>query len=215
MLTLLSGHAIGKNASQSRLSSLTGSFVIGAVLMTTLVVSFLVYVLLAVSRHNPSTFLWAIASGFSLGLSVAVWVFYYRRQRGTALWVPRGFARYLSDRTKATHEPAEAFGLGLSSVASEMLFLIAPLYIAALSIVSLPTSLHLLGLFVYVATASSSLVLVNMLVGSGHKLSGIQKWREANKRFLQFIAGSALAVLGFYVYVDHVVSATVVLRGGM
>jgi uncharacterized membrane protein (DUF485 family) len=30
----------------------------------------------------------------------------------------------------------------------------------------------------------------------------IQKWREHNKRFLQFAAGSALIVLGVYFYVD-------------
>ena len=215
MLTLLSGHAIGSKTSQARLARLTGGFVAGAVLMTTLTVAFLVYLVSSVFGKTPSPLLWAVASGFALGLAVAVWIFYYRRERGTALWVPRSFARHLSERTKATKESAEAFGLGLTSVVSESLFILAPVSIAALSIVSLPRSLQIAGLAFYVITASFSLILVYMLVGSGHRLSRIQKWRETNKRFLQFIAGSALAVLGFYLYVNHVVAATVISRGGM
>jgi hypothetical protein len=215
MLTLLSGHAIGNKASQARVARLTGGFVGGAVLMTTLIVSFLVCTITTLLGRDISPLLWAVASGFSLGLAVAVWIFYYRRERGTALWIPRGFARYLSNRTKATKESAEAFGLGVSSVISELLFIIAPALIGALSIISLPRSLQLLGLMLYVVVSTFSLILVYVLVGSGHKLSRIQKWRETNKRFLQFIAGSALAVLGFYLYVNHVVVTAVVARGGM
>jgi len=215
MLTLLSGHAIGGKASQARVTRLTGGFVVGAITMTTLIVSFLTYVLITLAGKNFSPLLWATASGFSIGLSVAVWIFYYRRERGTALWIPRSLARYLSNRTKATKESAEAFGLGLSSIASESLFIIGPSSIAALSIATLPRSLQLFGLVTYVVVASFSLILVYMLVGSGHRLSRIQKWRETNKRFLQFIAGSALAVLGFYIYVNHVIVATIISRGGV
>jgi hypothetical protein len=51
-----------------------------------------------------------------------------------------------------------------------------------------------------------TLFSVWILIGSGHKLSAIQKWREDNKGFLQFAAGGALAVLGFFVYVCKIIS---------
>jgi hypothetical protein len=61
----------------------------------------------------------------------------------------------------------------------------------------------------------SSLLIVNGLIGSGHKISSIQKWRENNKRFLQFAAGSGLLILGCYLYVDKVVAVSVALHGAL
>jgi hypothetical protein len=40
-----------------------------------------------------------------------------------------------------------------------------------------------------------------VLVSGGHRMSELQKWRETNKHFLQFASGSALAILGVFVYV--------------
>ena len=48
--------------------------------------------------------------------------------------------------------------------------------------------------------------MVTLMVGGGKKLSRIQKWREQNKRFIQFAAGSALFVLGFFIYANEVVT---------
>lgn len=209
MLTLLSGHAIGSKTSQARVYRMTGGFVAGAMIMTTLIVSFLSYTASVVFGATVHPLAWAFASGISLGLAFGVWIFYYRKERGTALWIPRSMARFLSERTKHTKHTAESFSLGLSSVIAELLFIIAPATIAAFALVSLPTDLQLLGIALYVFIASLALLSVYVMVGSGHKLSRIQRWREDNKRFLQFAAGSALAVLGFYVYVNEVVVTTV------
>ena len=215
MLTLLSGHAIGSKTSQARLSRLTGGFVAGAIVMTTLIVSFLSYSASVLHGGAVSPLAWAIASGVSLGLGLGVWIFYYRKERGTSLWIPRGMARFLSERTKSTKHAAESFSLGLTSVVAELLFIVGPAAIASFALVSLPEDLQLLGIALYVFIASLPLLVVFVMVGSGHKLSRIQRWREDNKRFLQFAAGSALAVLGFYVYVNEVVVATVAVAGAL
>jgi len=55
-------------------------------------------------------YLWSIVCGILLGLAIAVWLFYYRREKGTSLWIPRDFAEYLTNRTKSTKTIAEAFG---------------------------------------------------------------------------------------------------------
>jgi hypothetical protein len=73
--------------------------------------------------------------------------------------------------------------------------------------------MQLAGIAIYTTISLFSLLVVNALIGSGHKLSRIQKWREDNKRFLQFAAGSGLLVLGFYLYVDHIVAASGVVAG--
>lgn len=213
MLTLLSGHAIGAKTAHTKLLRLTGGFLLGVAVMTLLLMSTTAYVVQrSVGAHVPLV-LWAVGCGLLFGLGVAVWAFYYRKEQGTSLWLPRSIARYLSDRTKATHRSVEAFSLGLTSVMGELIFIIAPVLISALVLVQLPPLWQLAGVLLYTAISLFSLLIVNGLVGSGHKLSRIQKWREENKRFLQFAAGGGLLVLGFYVYVDQVLSVTVLAQG--
>lgn len=215
MLTLLSGHAIGSKTAHTRLLRLTSSFSLGVAVMTLLLLSFIAFVLQhSFGSHTP-LLAWAVACGLVLGLGVAVWAFYYRRETGTSLWIPRSMARYLSERTKATKLNTEAFGLGLSSVVAELLFIIAPMAISALMLIQLEPVWQLVGVALYTFISLLSLLIVWGLIGSGHKLSRIQKWREDNKRFLQFAAGSGLLILGFYVYVDQVVTATAVAHGGL
>lgn len=214
MLTLLSSHTIGKKTPHTRLLSMSGAFLFGVAIMTILVVSFATYLV----QHLFSEALplaWAIGSGLLLGVGVAVWVFYYRREPGTALWIPRSMARFLTDRTKATRQGAEAFGLGLSSVAGEMLFIIAPIAIAALALSQLEPLWQIVGIGVYTIVSLLSLGIIFVLIGGGHKLSRIQKWREENKHFLQFAAGGGLLILGFFVYVEHVIAVTVMAQGGI
>ena len=204
-LTLMSGHALGKRHSQGRLLKLLGGFLFGALSMTGLLFVGLLYAfefLLDGGAIPP--IVWAALCGTLFGLGVAVWMFYYRKGKGTLLWIPRGMAQYLATRSKRTKSTAEAYALGLTSVCGELLFVIAPLGVAVLVSLTLAPMLQVAALLLYVAISLSSLALVAALVASGHKISRIQRWREDNKAFLQFVAGTSLLVLGFYLYVNEV-----------
>lgn len=214
MLTLMSGHAIGSKSSHAKLLRLTNTFSLGVAIMTLLLLSFIAFVLQQYFSNDIPAVVWASACGLLIGLGVAVWAFYYRRNPGTSLWIPRGMARYLSDRTKSTKQSAEAFGLGMSSVIGELIFIFAPMTISALALLQLDSGMQLVGIVMYTFISLLSLLVVNGLIGSGHKLSRIQKWREDNKRFLQFAAGSGLLILGVYIYVDKVIAASA-LSGGV
>lgn len=205
VLTLLSGHALGAKHSQARVLRLTFGFVTGVGVMTLLALSFFALVLQQIFGEAPQI-VWAIACGLLVGVGLAVWLFYYRRDKGTTLWIPRAFAHYLSDRSKATKDGVEAFSLGLTSVVSEILFIGAPLLISALVLTELPGAWQILGIVIYAVVSLLTLFSVWVLIGSGHRLSEIQKWREQNKHFLQFAAGGALLVLGFFVYVFKLAS---------
>lgn len=215
VLTLLSGHAIGSKTAHTKLLRLTCSFLCGVAVMTALLLSFAAFTLQHLFGTMAPPMVWAVACGLLLGLGIAVWAFYYRRETGTSLWLPRGMARYLSNRTKATKASAEAFNLGLGSVLAEILFILAPVAVSALVLIQLPTAWQFAGIGLYLAISLLSLIIVWALIGSGHKLSQIQKWREDNKRFLQFAAGSGLIVLGFYVYVEHVAAVSALAHGGI
>jgi len=209
MLTLLSSHTIGKKRSHSRLLLLTHSFALGAGVMTMLLLSFIALILSYVLSSASSYMLaWTITCGVLAGVGVSVWLFYYRKQAGTTLWLPRGIARFLSQRTRATNQSAEAFSLGLTSILGELLFIAAPILMSALILIHLPAVWQLVGIALYTIVSLGSLLVVNALIGSGHSISRIQKWRESNKSFLQFSAGTGLLALGFYVYVEQVVTET-------
>lgn len=212
MLTLLSGHAIGKRTAHGRLMRLTCSFLTGVGIMILLLVSFSAFVLQHSFDSQIPLLVWATAAGLLIGLGVAVWAFYYRHEKGTSLWIPRGIARHLADRTKATKSSAEAFGLGLTSGIGELVFTFAPMLVAALVLIQLEPLWQLIGIAVYLFISLLSLLIVYVMIGGGHKLSRIQKWRETNKRFLQFTGGAGLLILGFYLYVEKV--ASVVMTGG-
>jgi hypothetical protein len=213
MLTLLSGHAIGSKAAHVKVLRLTNAFTLGVALMTILLLSFIAFLF----QHSFGSIVppvaWAASAGLMMGLGVAVWAFYYRRNPGTSLWIPRGMARYLSERTKNTKSSAEAFTLGLGSVVGELIFIIAPLTVSALAMLQLEPVLQVAAVIIYTCISLFSLVIVNGLIGSGHKLSTVQKWRESNKRFLQFAAGSGLLILGLYVYVENVVAVSFTITG--
>jgi len=206
VLTLLSGHAIGAKHSHARVLRLTFGYVVGVGVMTLLALSFISLIFLHLFGTEAPQFVWAVACGLLIGVGLAVWFFYYRREKGTSLWIPRSFARHLSDRSKATKSGVEAFSLGLTSVISELLFIAAPMIISALVIIQLPGAWQLVGIGIYSIVSMLTLFSIWVLISSGHRLSTIQKWREDNKHFLQFAAGGALAVLGFFVYVCKILT---------
>lgn len=214
MITLLSGHAIGKKLAAKRTLRLVGAFLAGTLIMTALIVSTLSYTASVFFGHSATPMAWGTLASAMIIIGLVVWVFYYRRGPGTLLWVPRGLAKLLSKRIHATQMSAEAFSLGLTSVCMELLFIITPAVAAAFAIIALPTDLQLAGVAAYVILASLSMLGVAAFIGSGHNISRLQRWREANKRFLQFAGGSALIVLAFYLYVNLVITPVVVARAG-
>ena len=208
VLTLLSGHSLSRKRSQFRVFRLTTSFVSGVATMSLLILSFFALFLGYISTDDNHILLWSIISGLLIGVGIAVWIFYYRPGEGTRLWLPRGIASFLTDRTKATKRSAEAFSLGTTTVLGELPFLIAPLAVSAYALIHLPTTWQVVGIALYVIISMSSLGVVWMLVGGGHKLSAIQAWREKHKMFLQFIAAAGLLVLGAYTFVNEALVAS-------
>lgn len=212
-LTLMSGHALGKKTAHGRLIRLVGSFIGGVGVITLLLLSTASFLFSQLFPYGTPMLIWAMVCGAIIGVAVAVWIYYYKQQRGTSLWIPRSIANYLNDRSKATKRPAEAFGLGLTSVLSEILFLFAPLLVASLVLIRLSPALQLTGIALYVIISLLPLLVFSAIIGGGRTLARIQRWRESNKRFLQFSAGSALFALGIYVYVEQVIVSGILALG--
>lgn len=215
MMTLMSGQALGKKTAHTRVMRMMAGFILGTMVMIALIISFVALLLGNLLPTGLPTLGWAGLAGLMVGIGIAVWVFYYRHHHsGTVLWLPRPFADYLSARARKTRLSAEAFGLGLVSVFAEVLFTVAPIALAAVLLLQLDTPLQLAGLISYVLIACLPLLIILVVVGGGRSLARVQRWRENNKRFLQFTAGSALVLLGGYLYVDFVLQRMVGVAGG-
>lgn len=206
VLTLLSSHAIGRETRRAKVLSLTGTYIFGNAIMVALIVSSVSFILSAILPKTNHTLLWAIAAAWIIAVGVAVWTIYFRRREGTALWIPRSFAKFLNKRTKHAMSSAETFSLGLVSALIEVLFTSAPILITSLVLIELPGYMQLSGLALYTLAVITPMLIIYVLIGNRIKLSHIQKWRENNKRFLQFAAGSGLMILGAFIYVSCVLA---------
>ena len=202
MATSLSGHALGRRLAAKRTLRLLGGFLLGAVIMTLLCVTFTTYTIGIFAP--PSLTLWTGLAVALLFVGLAVVLFYYRHTDGTELWIPRSFAHFLRKRTAKANLVVESFSLGLASVVSEIIFIIVPIIAASCAIITLPEKWQLVGVCLYTLLASIGLTTVIALIGGGQKLSHIQRWREHNKQFLQFASGLGLIILGFFIYVTVV-----------
>ena len=183
---------------------LVAGFLGGALTMTLLIVSFLGYLTTGFYREIVTVPAWMTVAALLVGAGIITWLSYYRRGEGTSLWIPRSFARFLRQRIARTTLAAEAYSLGLVSVVSESVFIVVPALAAAMALATLPFGWQLIGVILYTTIASLGMFSVTALIGSGHSISRIQRWREQNKRFLQFAAGTGLVVLGFYLYASQV-----------
>ena len=198
VLTLLSSHSLGKQRSHLRVLHLSMSYVIGTFVSTLALVCSVAFVM-SYATNAQSYRGWAIVAGLSAGVGTAVLFFYYRKGKGTMLWLPREAAETLTQRAKKTTKGYEAFSLGLSTIVAELPFLIAPVAVVTVLVSDQMNDVSALGwMLLYSGLVTLPLLFVVILISGGHRISTIQRWRESNKTFLQVTSGGALIVLGIF-----------------
>lgn len=206
VLTSLSARHLGFNGSHTSLLRLCASYVLGVFASVIALVLALAYIFQSLTSLS-SSLLWASVSGYSAAIGVIVLLFYYREGRGTVLWLPRSIAKFLQNRTSKTSLSIESFSLGIMTVVAELPFILAPMAIVAMTLQGHTSGFRLLALAAYGIIAVLPLLLIVWLVGGGTKISRIQKWREANKGFLQFAAGAGLIVVSAYIFVTYCIGS--------
>ena len=200
VLTLLSSHTIGRRLPNTRLLSLNFWYILGVIVMVTLLA------LGAMSLQR-----WALtvigdgAEFVTLGLiplvALLMVLFYYRRGRGTRLWLPRPAADYITSRAKRTKSSVEAFSLGMTTAVTELPFAIAPLAIVALAFQGFSNDQWVRLAISYALAVTLPLMFVAVYLSSGHKISSVQAWRENAKEFLNWTSAAALLLLTLYLVV--------------
>ena len=202
-LTLLSGHSLKKRKAQRRLLHLNTAYISGVFGLTALLV--IAFQALTRILPNNTTAIWVAIALLSLIVGVAIAKTYYRRGKGTVLWIPRQLALLISTRAQKTKDPVEAFSLGMLTVVAE-LPLSATLFAAIGLLSSSLDQPYQLGVAaVYAITVSLPLIVITVMISGGHRLSTIQRWRENNKSFLQYSAGAGMILIALYIVTFYLV----------
>ncbi len=200
MLTVINSHAIGSGKRHSNILKLSTAYIAGALISTAGLLSLVTYFFRSVLSISTDPAAWVIVCVLVVGVGWAVLLFYYRKTKGTRLWLPRSIVEKLTARAKKTSSTAGALGFGLMTVFIELPFLIAPLALAGAVLGTLLPTEQGVGVIAYAVAANVPLVIVTVLLGGGHKISAIQRWRESNKQFLQWTSGLTLILLGIYLF---------------
>lgn len=208
LLTLLSGHALSRKSSTARLLALSFHYVLGVLAATGGLMLLAVYLF---SFHDlvNSKPMWLAIAAFAAVMGVIIALFYYRRGKGTTLWLPRSIADFLVHRTKATKNNFESFLLGFGSILTELIFILSPIMVAGILLAGKPSLPQLSGIALYTLIATLPVIIFATLIAGGHKVSALQSWREKNKRFLQMSAGIGMVALALYLLVYHVMEVAV------
>ena len=199
VLTRLSSHTIGAGKSQRRLLVLSLFYIVGVIVATSAATLGIAAKLTWVATFGEEWPVWLVTGLLPL-IGVLTILFYYRRDRGTKLWLPRPFIDYLMGRAKKTRSSVEAGMLGAATVVGELPFLLAPIGIVSLWIcLFAPVEQWVSLSILYAFVVSLPLVFLALYISSGHKISVVQNWRERNKTFLQWTSGVALILLDVYI----------------
>ena len=197
MLTLY--HAVLGSKVKKRARALGRNYMLGAGLFNMLVVTACCFVVLVIFSGVMTEPAVMIMCGVLMMLAGGIWFLYYRKSEGTELWVPRGFAKFISERAEETDDNVEAFSLGMAMAAGEMPFGIALVVMAANSILALPQSTQIMAILLYVAMAEMPMIILQVAIRNGKTVVEIQRWRVRNKNFLKIMTGICYVVLAVFV----------------
>ena len=200
VLTLLSSHTIGRRLPNTRLLNLNFWYILGSIAMITLLqLGTIALLRSAISQNTALTTLITLSVVPLIALLMVL--FYYRRGRGTQLWLPRPAAEYITTRAKRTKSSVEAFTLGAATAMTELPFIVAPLAIVAFVLEGFASDKWLALSLLYAIAACLPLIFVALYISSGHKISSVQRWRENAKDFLKWTSAAALILLTLYLVV--------------
>lgn len=185
-------HYVYGKFSKKRASDLTFFFILGTEI-TASCMFLATYILVAVifadlPRVTTDIIAWVLV-GITISLSVASLFFYYRRGKGTKLFIHRKIANSIIYHAKTAKTRSDAFTLGALCGTPELLFTLPLFIITSGEILRLSIN-HPANTFLtllYIIIPVFPLLITRWLFYRGHNLADIQRSRVHNKNFTRFI----------------------------
>ncbi len=141
---------------------------------------------------------WMMVSiGALAACSLVMLLGYFRDSKGTELWLPKNFSRFIAKRAKCTDDNIEAFSLGMLSAFAELPLTAAIYFVVANCLLNV--QMPLLVALLYVAIVAIPMVILKVSIKTGRNVVSAQKWRIRNKRFAKLFSCSGFIVLAMFV----------------
>lgn len=197
-LILLYHASLGKDI-KKKTKELSLNFILGFSLFTGLAVSSICFFILVIFGGVMPVSGIVVLVGALVVMAFFVWLVYYRRKtKGTELWIPRSFARFISERANKTDDNVESFSLGMLVACAEMPFAVMLMIVAGNSIVNMPQAMQIISVLVYVILAAAPMWICQVLVNRGDTVVDVQKWRVRNREFFKVMGGVGFITLGIF-----------------
>lgn len=187
---LLFLHYASGKYSKRKLDKLSLSFILGAGIFTAVMLILACIILSAFSKifddfYNILT--WAIAGVFVV-LGVVFPLCYYRKGKGTRLFISRNLAEKTRIKAKNTKKCSDVFLLGFFTGTLEVLFT-APLYVMISSEIMQSNDPRVLTSLVLVMILSVVIlpIAIYYRFNAGLNLADFERMREKNKNFFRFL----------------------------
>jgi hypothetical protein len=207
---LFSHYASGKY-SRRKASDLSLFFIFGAETCIALVFLSIYFILTALYLYPidfQNDFLIWIIAGIFIAIGLIFPFCYFRKGRGTKLFVTRHLATAFNKKASSAKSRSDAFILGFISTIPELLFTLPIYTLTALEIMELGSNPPLRGLLilVFILVSIAPLLVTHVFMDFGHNLVEIEKFRVRNKNFTRFFISLIYFLIAILIITFRIVS---------
>lgn len=202
VLTLMSTHILGRGKKSSRLRPMIATYVATSILTTAGIMLIVLYgELLLLPLRSQST-VWLILALITLAVASIIMLRYHKPGKGTRLWIATPIVQYFINRAERARSPLQSIKLASTAIVTELPLTLVVFASSALVLIELlPAGYYVSGIILYSILVMLPLSVIATMIASGHRVSTIQRWRESNKYFIQYIAAFGLYGAGLYILV--------------
>lgn len=205
-------YASAKNSRDNTLK-LSSFFIVGRMMMTMVILFVIYFALYHFLLDNPlldiNIFYWVIAGILAL-LSIFLFCFYYRRGKGTQLFIGRKIAASVTKKAREAKKPSDIFVLGMTAGIFELIFVLPIYVVVILEIINFESDNILyqpLLYFVFVIFSMSSTFAVRGQFYRKHKnLAELHRTQVKSRTFYRIMLSASFLLLAAFIVTFRIFS---------
>ncbi len=203
VFTIFYHYASGKSSAR-KADYLTVYYILGAeIFLTTvfLIIYFAFFYIFINTGRPAGTILPWILTGIFLALSIVSFLFYFRKNKGTELFISRKLARKITTNTKNIKTATDALILGFTTCIPELIFTLPLFIVTALALTYITNFPRSIFVLIYIIVVILPLFFYHHLYRTGHNLAEIERNRVKNKSFYRFAISSGFLLLAIIILI--------------
>lgn len=202
VLTLMSTHVLGRGKKAVRIRPMIATYGAVSILLTFCIMLIVIFGEILLLPPRSQATVWLILALITFAVGSIVMLRYHKPGKGTRLWIAGPIVRYFINRAERARSPLQSAKLASTAIITELPLTLVIFASSALVIIELlPADYYLTAIILYSLVVMLPLSIIATMIASGHKVSTIQRWRESNKYFIQYIAAFGLYGAGLYILV--------------